>query len=267
MTGADPTLLLIGMGLDSKDLSSKSIDALRQCDHIYAERYTTPVSEEQISFVESETGKQVLFLSRSDLEEDVKKTVNRSQNDTVAILVPGDPLIATTHRIIINEARNQGIVVKVFHSSSILSAAIGESSLDFYRFGPTVTVPRWSAHYEPCSFIDSISRNLKEREHTLLLFDIDPKKGETLGILEAIGIVRKAARRKRSRRISDASTVIVLGDVGREDQVLFLSTIGKLLGDHSMAEALKGKRVCIVIPSSLSFAEKEALLASMPDHR
>ena len=53
--------------------------------------------------------------------------------------------------------------VEVVHSNSVLTAAIGESGLDFYRFGAIATIPKWSAHYTPVSFYETLQKNMSEQ--------------------------------------------------------------------------------------------------------
>ncbi len=52
---------------------------------------------------------------------------------------------------------------------------MGESGLDFYRFGQICTIPRWSEHYKPVSFYETIETNLTNGHHSILLLDYDPK--------------------------------------------------------------------------------------------
>ena len=48
-------------------------------------------------------------LSRKDLEDNVNEIVAIAKKEKVAILFVGDPLIATTHNIVLNEAARQKV--------------------------------------------------------------------------------------------------------------------------------------------------------------
>ena len=62
----------------------------------------------------------------------------------MAILVGGDPLMATTHKIFIHRGERQKVETEIVHANSIITTAIGESGLDFYGFGAPCTIPKWS---------------------------------------------------------------------------------------------------------------------------
>ena len=102
-----------------------------------------------------------------------KSLLKLAKDRDVAVLISGDPLIATTHKILFIEARKLGIRVEIVHAASIASAAIGESGLDFYRFGKVCTHTKWHEHYTPVSFYETIRTNMQNNEHSLVLLDYD----------------------------------------------------------------------------------------------
>jgi len=61
----------------------------------------------------------------------------------------------------------------VIHSSSILSSAIGESGLQAYKFGKSVTLASWKKNYEPITTLEVIRDNLERQLHTLVFVDLD----------------------------------------------------------------------------------------------
>ncbi|MHB1829921.1 MAG: diphthine synthase [Candidatus Micrarchaeaceae archaeon] len=248
-------IALIGIGLGARDISIKAIDFIKSADIVIMDGYTSTIRQESIEFIIKETGKVPKKEPRSSFEENLKETIKTAGGKAMAILVIGDPLIATTHHIILDEAKRQGIETAVFHSSSIFSAAIGESGLDIYKFGPSTTVPFWSEHYEPTSFIDAIAKNRKNGEHTLLLLDIDKDGARPMGIGEALKIIAAAQEKQGSRIIADEDRIIVLADVGREGQKIFIS---KFSGILSREEELTGRTISLIVPAGLNFAEDEA---------
>ena len=247
-------LALIGVGLDTKDISVKALEFVKEASIVYVDRYTSVMAQQGIDFIEKESGKEITVVTRSDLEEKVKLTIKPSKDTDIAILVIGDPLIATTHHIILDEAIKQGIKTKVFHSASIFSAGIGESGLDIYKFGPTTTVPFWSEHYKPTSFIDVLAKNLSNSEHTLMLLDIDQIKGSPMSIKQAAEIMNNS----NTKRILDPSKkVIILADIGREGQTVSYVEFSRI---ESLSGRLEGKTLSIIVPAELNFAEEEAVM-------
>jgi diphthine synthase len=249
-------LLLIGLGLSLKDVSLRAMERIRGADALLLEQYTSFLPSGYVEFIEKEAGKAAVRLSRQDLEDNVAATVGRAKESDVAILVPGDPLVATTHHLIINTARKLGIRVEVFHSASAFTAAIGESGLDIYKFGPTVTVPFWSENYRPTSFLDAIGRNLENKEHTLVLLDIDQKAHRPMGLDEAVSIMRAAEKARRGGLVKDDLKVIVVANAGREGQQVRCVALGKA---GELKGSLSGKAIALVMPAQMSFAEEENL--------
>src|SRR5208283_4653121 len=141
-------LLLVGTGISYDDMSVRAVEACRGCK-LYVERYTSIMDDEKIMRISEMLGSTPKLLQRSDLEENARRIVSEAKSKNVAILVGGDPLTATTHKILLIEAAKQGVETRIFHASSIFTAAIGESGLDFYRFGQACTIPKWSKSYKP----------------------------------------------------------------------------------------------------------------------
>lgn len=254
-------LFLIGLGLGTKDLSALALDEIKSADRLFLETYTAFVRQEYIDFIAKQAGKKPEVLKRRDLEDDLRKTVTVAKEQKVVILVPGDPLIATTHSIILNEAKKQGIKTTVIHAPSVFSIAIGESGLDVYKFGPTVTIPFWSDRYKPRSFLTSIAKNLTNGQHTLALLDIDHEKGRPMSITEASQIIIAALKGERSRKVTLDTEIIVLANLGRSDKKIRCASLGSMSED--LAPQLEGKVLSLIIPGSLSFAEEESLKRSV----
>ena len=110
------------------------------------------------------------------------------------MLIGGDPLMATTHKILFIEAKKRNVEVEIVHSNSVLTAAIGESGLDFYRFGAIATIPKWSAHYTPVSFYETLQKNMQNNLHSLLLLDYSQELAASLSIKDSIDILEKAEK-------------------------------------------------------------------------
>jgi diphthine synthase len=245
-------LFLVGVGLDCKDLSLKAVEACKRCE-LFFDRYTCVVSERQLALVRRLSGRKPRELGRQELEEGAKEIVARAKSADVAVLVGGDPLIATTHKILFIEARRQHVKVGVVHSASVVSAAIGESGLDFYRFGRVATIPRWSEHYRPVSFYEAVRDNMKSNLHSLMMLDYKKEEATSLSVKEAVETLERAEESYRSGIISNGTKIVILNRVSSSRARSVFTSVGS-------AKRLKldGPSV-IIIPAALSDIERESV--------
>ena len=248
-------LSIIGLGLDIGDISLKGLDAIKEADSVLIEIYTLPLPSGYIEMLEKETGKKITKIDRKALEEEVGETVAPSAVSDIALLVPGDPLVATTHHIIIAAARNAGAEIRIIHSASIFTAAIGESGLDIYRFGPTTTIPFWSSKYQPVSFIDTIERNRSNNNHTLVLLDVDAQAGLTMSYADALALLCKAEE-KRGKKVASGKKILIMCEIGTDEQVIIYAGIGDIKLER-LEKRLSSKRTALIIPAEMNFAEAE----------
>ncbi len=250
---------MIGLGISEGDISSRGLAAMGNADEILVERYTLPVTDSYIELLEKESGKKIKTVIRKDLEDDVKKTLEKAIDSTVVLLVPGDPLVATTHQTVLDTAREMGIGIEVYHASSVFTAAIGESGLDIYKFGPTTTIPFWSSKYKPTSFIDTVKRNLENNQHTLVLLDVDAAANKTMSATDALALLRKAEE-KKGQVIHESKRILILCEIGAEGQTILYTETGSTKLQR-LEKRLEGKRTCLIIPAELSFAEEKLVSA------
>ena len=247
-------LFLVGLGLSENDIPVGALDACKQCE-LYIDRFTTLIPERTLNRIGEITGKQITELTRQDMEEDADKIVKRALTRDIAILVGGDPLMATTHKLLFVEAAKHGVKTAVLHANSIITTAIGESGLDFYRFGGACTIPKWSAHYKPVSFYKKIEANLTNNMHSMLLLDYDAKKMETLGIPEAIEILENADAQYKKGIITNMTKIIILHNMQLDGKKVITTTIED-------AKRIKENGVNIIIlPAELTEIERETIEA------
>ncbi len=247
-------LLLIGLGLDTKDISVRALEEIETSDVLMLDPYTNIISDQYIEYLEKSSKKKIIKLSRSDLEENVPMTIGQAKTKKIAILVSGDPMIATTHQIIIDHAANNSIPYKIIHSSSILTAAIGESGLIPYKFGQTTTIPFWTDKYKPISFLDTIYRNIECNYHTIVLLDYNYLKKEGLKLEAALRQLMIAESERKTGCISQETKIFVLGDVGKESQVIKYSKISEMPKNEPLFE---GKILTLIIPAKLAVSEED----------
>ncbi|MGC8671768.1 MAG: diphthine synthase [Candidatus Micrarchaeia archaeon] len=246
-------LFLIGLGLYVDDLSVRALDALKSSKEIFVEQYTSFIPSGYVDELESKTGKSIRELARSDLEQDAEKTISMAKNENVSILIPGDPLIVTTHKLLLDIADRLGIPVLVLHAPSILSVAIGESRLSLYKFGQVVNVPFWKKDYTPTAFINVIKQNKERGLHSLLFLDIDHEHNRPMSLAECLEIMKKADTAENSGIFKADPFVIVIANAGMPDQRTIMSRSSKI---ERFSKELEGKMLSVIIPAELSFSEE-----------
>lgn len=236
-------LYMIGLGLDLKDISLKALEILKKCSKVYLEIYTTtlPYKKKELEKI---IGKKVVIAVRETIENKSKEFVKEAKNKNIALLVYGDPLAATTHISLLQEAKKLKVPLKVLHNSSIFNA-ISETGLQLYKFGKTASIPEWKKSYEPTSFYDVVKENLSIGAHALLLVDIG------LSFKDALLELEKASK-------GEISNIIVCSRLGRDDQYIVYSNLRELLKNKKIQAKVK-EPFCFIIPSSLHFTEAEFL--------
>lgn len=234
-------LYLIGLGLnDENDVSLKAVNALRGCDLVFAEFYTNNWHGD-LSKLENIAGKKIKVLPREKVESNF--ITEKAKKNSVALLIPGDPLTATTHIELLLEAKKQKIESKVIHASSIYTA-VTESGLQLYKFGRTTTLVYPEGSYEPKSPYDVIKDNRKAGLHTLVLLDI--KEGKNMTVKEGAELLVKNGAVKKDEKI------VACCRLGGDQEIAY-DSVSALLKREMPAPA------AIVIPGKLNFKEEEAL--------
>lgn len=173
-------LYLIGLGIDEKDISLKGVDALNACSELFFETYTS-IWNGDVNNIEKIAGKPIKLLKREDVESDF--LVKKAEKNDIALLVPGDPLAATTHFELVLEAKRKNIEIIVVHAASI-QTSIAETGLQLYKFGRATTLPFASGKYSPTSPLEVIKENQKSGLHSLILLDIGMTATQGLEIMK-----------------------------------------------------------------------------------
>ncbi len=244
-------LFLIGMGLcDEGDMPLRAMDVLRGCQRVFAENYTNMMREGTLSRLEEKIGRKIEVLPR-EIVEGEKEILEAAKGGDAALLVPGDPMTATTHSSLIEAAKKAGVATHIIHASSIFTAAAGECGLQIYKFGKTATITYWRENFRPTSFLDVVSENLKMGAHTLCLLDIDAKMGP-MKVSEAVKVIFQAQEEGGKKAISPDTKIFALWHAGWPDMKVWAGKIGgwkKTLDMDGPA--------AIIIPGKMHFAEEE----------
>jgi diphthine synthase len=242
-------LIFVGLGLwDVEDISLKGLKTVKDADEVYAEFYTSKIST-SVEDMERFFGREIRVLERSDLEERSSILVDRAREGDVVILVPGDPMVATTHSAIRLEAEKRGVKTRIIHGASITSAVCGLTGLHNYRFGKSATVS-WHTSKTP---VDVINANREIDAHTLLFLDLHPEPMKIKDAVEKLSEV-------------DAKVTELFGvgiaRAGSNEAVVKCDRLSELR-KYNFGEPL---HILVVLAKTLHFMECECLMefASAP---
>lgn len=258
-------LIFVGLGLfDEGDISLKGLEAVRGADQVYIELYTSLMGGFSIGRFERFIGRKVTSVSRRVLEDEGGKVIlEGAERGRVVLLVPGDPLIATTHIDLRIRAEKRGIRTRIIHGASILSAAIGLSGLQNYRFGKSVTIPfPYKGRISETPY-DVIKENKARELHTLCFLDIRAEEERFMTISEALRILLNLEEKRGEETLTDESLAVGIARAGSKDVRVKASYVKELL-QYNFGPAPH----TLIIPSErLHFMEAEALinLAGAPE--
>ena len=257
-------LRLIGIGPGDLGLMTvNAIEAAKESDHRFLEGYTATLPPEQEGMLEGLIGPWTRLM-RPDVEKP-DELLRLARSSTVALLVVGDPMQATTHIDLLLRAKDAGLDTEMIPGISATTMAITMSGLQSYRFGRQVTLPFPYGDYLPVSplryILDNRSRNL----HTLVLLDLDPtglgvESPVHMSPAEAGGILLKMVEKYKIEGCSKEGLVedildwpvIVLSDLGMVD-CRVCSTNLKGVSN------VKGGRIhCLILPSSMDDLEQSS---------
>ena len=248
-------LIFVGLGLSGTDgMTVKAMNALRECDRIYAEFYTSVLIGTKPEDLEAAIGKKIHILYRSQVEE-CDDIIADAKTRRVGFITAGDTMSATTHVDLRIQASEAGIPVRVFHGISIFSACPTSLGLQHYKFGRTVTLPFMEENYHPKSPYDHIMENKKRGLHTMILLDIRADELRYMTAHQAIQWLLTAEDEWKEGLIDDRTLLCVASRVGSPDEKVFAGYPQDLL-KMDLGEPL----FTLVLPGNLHFMEAFALV-------
>jgi len=251
-------LIFVGLGLhDEKGISLRGIEETKEADAVFAELYTSLMAGLSVERLERIVGKRISVVSRQALEEEEGRLIlQRAKEGKVAFLVPGDPLIATTHVDLRIRAEKQGIKTRVVHGASIVSAVIGLSGLQNYKFGRSVTIPfvdEASASETPYKVI---AENKKMELHTLCFLDIKMEEDRYMTIKEGLEHLLSIEKRKKQGIVTLGTLVVGIARAGSRNPIVKAGYIKEAV-DYDFGAPPHS----FIFPGRLHFMEAEALIA------
>ncbi|WP_243678634.1 SAM-dependent methyltransferase [Vulcanisaeta distributa] len=141
-----PTLYIVGLGLSPGNITAEALEIIRSVDDVFLETYTSKGGPAEFINRLRSIRSDFTQVSREDLENKSGEVIMRKLENgrNAALLVIGDPMIATTHAAIAVIARRRGFNVKIINSVSIVCAVLSQLGLSPYKLGPvaTITYPR-----------------------------------------------------------------------------------------------------------------------------
>ncbi len=248
----DTMLVFIGLGLHGEGISLQGLQVAKEADVVYAEFYTSIIPGLNLKELELKIDSPIHVVDRKTVEQKPGEILEIAKTSKVAFIVPGDPMVATTHIDLRLRAAKADIETKIVHAASIASVAAGLAGLQSYKFGRTATVP----------FPDNPSRkpyevlveNRGRGLHTLLLLDIRAEERRAMTANEAIEIMLELEKKLKKNAFTQDTLALVVARAGSDDAILKADKVERLRKlDFGPAPHV------LIVPGKLHFVEAEAL--------
>lgn len=246
-------LHFVGLGFHAeKGLPIYALELIRRANFAYVETFTSPVEpgiEERLSNLLSLNVKK----ASREFIEDGRVILEQARQADVVILVPGDPMVATTHTELRARAARSGIETKLVHNSSIISAIPGETGLHNYNFGKTVTLTAGPPSI-PVTVYHTLHQNLLLGTHTIILLEYDSSRNFFLAPNDALKSLLEAEKNFLYAVFVPETFAVVASRIGNADQQITGGTVSRLQTTN-----FGEPPHVIVIPGKLHFSEIDAL--------
>ena len=263
--GLAPGLWLIGIGPGDLDhMTERARGVARGCSKRYLEGYTAVLPPKEEGRLESVVGPWEKLMR--DEVEGAEELLASAREESVALLVVGDPMQATTHIDLEDRCVEQGIGFHVIPGLSATALAVSLSGMQSYRFGRQVTLPFTTSDYLPTSPLKMLCNNFENGLHSLVLLDLDPtgmglEKPRPMSPAEAVGLLEKMAAQVVDEEEGGRGLLenpvkqwngILLSDLGTEEERVLSGPLGDLSGQ-------KGGMVhAFILPAEFSGMEEDA---------
>mgnify|MGYP001626338020 FL=1 len=244
-------LSLVGLGLNPiKHITLDALETLKNSDEIYLEEYTSRFMDANVEDLEKMIGKNIIILKRSDVEGNF--LIERSKEKNVSLIMPGDPIIATTHISLILELIGKKIEYKIVNGISILCVIPSLTGLQNYKFGRSISIPFPEYNYYPKSVYDYLKYNRNGGLHTVAFLDLK----EEIEMSANMGMdILLTMEKMYSENVIDENTIVsVISKAGSLEQKVFSGKIKNLI-DKNLGKTPH----ILIITGILNFMEEEAL--------
>ncbi len=245
-------LVFIGLGLQGEGISLRGLHEVQEADAVYAELYTSLVPGLDVKKIERQIGRPVKVVGREVIEQRPDEILDAAKSGKVAFLVPGDPMVATTHVDLRLRAAKAGIETKLVHAASIASAAAGLAGLQSYKFGRSATVPFPDNPSQTPYQV--LAENRERGLHTLLLLDLRAEKNRAMTANEAIEIMLGLESKLQKKVFTPDTLAVVVARAGSADAIVRANKASNLRGFN-----FGPPPHVLIVPGKLHFMEAEAL--------
>lgn len=263
-------LHLIGIGAKKEHINFEMFEEIKKCDKVYLEYYTsfyqTPF-EELEKFLE----KKIQIVDREVIESQIEETIlEPAKTENIALLILGDPLIATTHTDLLLRAKEIGVKTKIYNNVSIANY-ITRTGLQFYKFGKITSIPFFSEKFMPRTPYLVYHDNHKMGAHSLFLLDLNPSndvanKGHDKYLaahkalqfmldIPKLMLKEEEIEEKDASYIDEETHAIICSRLGFDDEKIIYGTIQELI-EYDKKEILK-EPLCVIIPGDMHEMEIE----------
>ena len=265
--GNETGFSLIGIGPGKvESMTIEAIEAAKNSDVRLYEAYTALWPESELEKLEAMVG-PIERIMRPAVERP-EELFQRAQTTSIAIMVVGDPMQATTHIDFQLRAEKQGLPCRVIHGISVTTLVPGSTGLSDYKFGRSTTLTYPYGDWVVTSPLEVMLRNQMQGLHTLVLFDLDPTGAGTgdqrpMQPSDALASIEKMATKLRDSVVDDAvkeqarsvfdSVCVLCSDLGTDDALMKTTTI------RHLGEVPGGRLNCMVFLANTSEMEQEAI--------
>lgn len=265
--GGTTGFALIGIGPGKvESMTLEAVDVAKNADVRLYEAYTALWPEEELLKLEAMVG-PIERIMRPAVERP-EELFKQAQSQSIALLVVGDPMQATTHIDFQLRAEKAGLPCRVIHGISVTTLVPGSTGLSDYKFGRSTTLTYPYGDWVVTSPLEVMLRNQAQGLHTLVLFDLDPTGAGTGDQLpmqpkDALASITKMADKlanseldavfeQQIESLTDSSCVLC-SDLGTNDASMKTTTIGNL------SNVTGGRLNCLVFLANMSEMEREAV--------
>lgn len=265
-------LHLIGIGAKKEHINPEMLESIKKSKQVFLEYYTsfydTPFEE-----LEKYLKKEIIIADRNLIESQIeKKILEPAKKEDIALLVLGDPLIATTHTDLLLRAKEMDIKTKIYNNVSIANQ-IAKTGLQFYKFGKITSIPFFSEKFMPRTPYIVHLDNHKIGAHSLFLLDLNPtndiaykghekylkahKAFQFLLDIPKTMLENEEIEERDTLAIDEETPAIICSKLGFKDEKILYGRVDELINldkKLSLQEPL-----CIIIPGDMHEMEEKYL--------
>jgi diphthine synthase len=258
-------LHLIGIGNKKEHVNFEMKEVISKCSKVFLEYYTS-FYEDSFEELEKFLDKKIVICDRKAIEIEIEeKIIKPAKKEEVAILVLGDPLIATTHTDLLIRCREMKVETKIYSNVSVLNH-LARTGLSMYKIGKITSIPFFSKKFMPRTPLMYYLDNHRMGAHSVFLLDLKPDEGKYLGAGEALNFLLDVKKLmldneelldKDGDALDIDTDVVVCSRLGYSDERIVYDTIEDVV-EIDRKEKFKAP-LCLIIPGDMHEMEEKFL--------